>query len=105
LYDAVIENKNKFDELQARFDNDEISYTEWENELDNIGAIGSYVKEYRNGMGISGFNLFNACAYASGDAKLDVSKKKAAFVRVVNMIHNWYVDHYLKNEVQMNYYA
>ena len=104
LYDAVIENKNKFDELQARFDNNEISFSEFEDELDNIGTIGAGVKEYRNGMGISGFNLFTACAYASGDAKLDVSKKKAAFVRVVNNIHNWYVNYYLKNEVQMNYY-
>ena len=105
LYDAVIENKNKFDELQARFDNREISFSAFEDELDNIGTIGACVKEYRNGMGISGFNLFDACAYASGDAKLDVSKKKAAFVRVVNNIYNWYVNYYLKNKVQMNYYA
>lgn len=104
LYDALLDNKNKVEELQSRFDNGEISYTEWENELDNIGAIGYSIKEYRNGMGISGFNLFTACAYASGDAKLDVSKKKAAFVRVVNNIHNWYVNYYLKNEVQMNYF-
>lgn len=105
LYDAVIENKNKFDELQARFDNNEISFSEFEDELDNIGTIGACVKEYRNGMGISRFNLFDACAYASGDAKLDVSKKKASFVRVVNAIHNWYVNYYLRNEIQMNYYA
>lgn len=104
LYDAVMENKNKVDELQAKFDNNEISFNELENELDNIGTIGYNIKEYRNGMGINGFDLFSACAYASGDSKLDVSKKKAAFVRVVNALHNWYVNYYLKNEAQMNYY-
>lgn len=104
LYDAVIKHNDKLKELNAKLNNDEITLNEFRDELDNIGTVGYKVRMFSNGMGIGGFDLFSACAYASGDSKLDVSKKKPKFVRVVNALHNWYVNYYSKNEMQMNYY-
>lgn len=105
LYNAVIKHNDKLKELNVKLDNDEITLSEFEEELNNIGTIGYKVRMFSNGMGIGGFDLFSACAYASGDSKLNTMEKKPKFVRVVNALHNWYVNYYSKNEIQMNYYA